>query len=65
MPRCTPSCQPAASVAVTIVGMISTSFGISREVSSIFAGTDIAPMIGPSTSPRNRSMIVQEAPPAK
>jgi hypothetical protein len=38
--------------------------GISRVVNSIRAGIDIEPMIGPSTSPRNRSMIVQAAPDA-
>ena len=64
MPSLTPSCQPAASVAVTTVGMISTIFGISRVVNSTRAGIDIRPMIGPSTRPRNRSMIVQAAPPA-
>src|SRR4051812_41424977 len=42
--------------------MISTSFGISRVVSSTRAGIDIRPMIGPSTSPRKRSMIVHAAP---
>ena len=59
-----PSCHPAASVTVTTVGMISTIFGISRVVSSIRAGIDSRPMIGPSTNPRNRSMIVHAAPPA-
>ena len=42
--------------------MISSIFGISRVVNSIRAGTDIRPMIGPSTSPRKRSMIVHAAP---
>ena len=59
-----PSCQPAASVIVTTVGMISTIFGISLVVNSTRAGTDSRPMIGPSTNPRKRSMIVQAAPPA-
>ena len=64
MPSLTPSCQPAASVAVTTVGMISTIFGIRRVVNSIRAGIDMLPMIGPRTSPRNRSTIVHAAPPA-
>ena len=58
------SCQPAASVIVTTVGMITTIFGISLVVNSIRAGIDIEPMIGPSTKPRNRSRIVHAAPPA-
>ena len=44
--------------------MISTILGIKRVVNSIRAGIDMRPMIGPSTRPRNRSMIVQAAPPA-
>src|ERR1700712_3047435 len=57
-----PSCQPAARVIVTTVGMISTIFGISLVVNSTRAGIDRRPMIGPSTSPRKRSMIVQAEP---
>ena len=49
---------------VTTIGMMMTIFGISRVVNSIRAGIDIEPMIGPSTRPRKRSMIVQAAPPA-
>src|SRR6185312_16058834 len=44
--------------------MIRTILGISLVVNSIRAGTDILPMIGPRTRPRNRSMIVHAAPPA-
>ena len=43
---------------------ITTIFGINLVVNSIRAGIDIFPMIGPRISPRNRSMIVQAAPPA-
>src|ERR1700722_11835580 len=43
--------------------MISTIFGISLVVNSIRAGIERLPRIGPRTSPRNRSMIVHEAPP--
>ncbi len=43
---------------------MTTIFGISLVVNSIRAGIDIEPMIGPRTRPRNRSMIVQAAPPA-
>jgi hypothetical protein len=43
--------------------MISTILGISRVVNSTRAGIDMRPMIGPRTNPRNRSMIVQAAPP--
>ena len=41
VPRLAASCQPAASVSVTTVGMISTIFGISFVVNSIRAGIDI------------------------
>src|SRR5579859_3102941 len=58
-----PSCQPAASVIVTTIGMITTIFGISRVVISIRAGTDSRPRIGPMISPMNRSTIVHDAPP--
>ena len=64
VPSCVASCQPAASVSVTTVGMISTIFGISRVVNSTRAGIDMLPMIGPSTRPRKRSITVHAAPPA-
>src|ERR1700739_1091669 len=44
--------------------MISPILGISLVVTSPRAGIDIRPMMGPRTRPRNRSMIVQAAPPA-
>ena len=62
VPSLVESCQPAASVTVTTVGMISTIFGISRVVNSTRAGIESLPMIGPSTKPRKRSMTVQAEP---
>jgi len=44
--------------------MMITILGISLVVNSTRAGGDMLPMIGPRTRPRNRSMIVQAAPPA-
>ena len=58
------SWNPAANVIVTSVGTISTIFGISRFASSIRAGTERRPMIGPSTRPKKRSIPVHTPPPA-
>ena len=47
---------------VTTVGMMSSIFGMSRVVNATRAAGGMLPMIGPSTRPRNRSMIVHAAP---
>ena len=44
--------------------MMSRTLGISRVVISMRAGIDRRPRIGPSTSPRNRSIEVHSAPKA-
>src|SRR3954471_13808620 len=64
VPSRRPSCQPDASVQVTRVGMMSSSFGMSRVVSSTRAGIARRPRIGPSTNPRNRSNDVHSPPAA-
>ena len=43
--------------------MMSSIFGMKRAENSIRAGTDIFAMIGPMTSPRNRSSAVHMPPP--
>ncbi len=62
VPSLVDSCQPATSVAVTIVGISTTIFGMNLVVNSIRAGIESPPRIGPTMKPTNRSMIVQAAP---
>src|SRR6186997_2203977 len=64
VPRWNAICRPVASVIVTTVGMMITIFGMNLAVNSARAGGDIEPMIGPTASPTNRSMLVHSAPPA-
>ncbi len=57
------SWNPAPSVIVTSVGMITSIFGMKRFVNSTRAGTGSMRRIGPITKPTKRSIDVHSAPP--